>query len=383
MKLDCQKHLFNLEPDLHYLNNAYKSPLLKSAEEAAIKSLVRSRNPQLITPEDFFSESREVRKVFGELLHVPSQNIAIVPSTSYGFSSLLLNVKAKHKGKAITIGEEFPSGYFSLKKWCIEHAQELVIVKGNKSLPQQGLDWNKRILESIDENTSVVCMSAIHWATGLKYDLNAIGNKCKSVGSKFLVDGAQTIGALNIDIKACQIDGLVCAAYKCLFGPYSMSLMYIHDDFFGGKVLEEAWMNREGAEVFSGLSDYNESYLPGARRLNMGQTSNFILTPILLQGLRQIKEWGIENIQDYCKSLAVPFIEKMKMHGYDFEEEPYLCYHLFSVKIPKEKISIIQERLQEKNLKLSVRGEYLRISLSVFNNESDLAAFSEVLIEIA
>ncbi len=381
MKLACQKHLFNLDPDLHYLNTAYKSPLLKSAEEAAIKSLTRSRNPQLILPTDFFTESKEVRNLFGELLHVSGQNIAIIPSTSYGFSTIFLNIKGKPKGNAITVGEEFPSGYFALKKWSEEHEQNLVIVKGNKDLIQQGSDWNERILAAINNDTSVVCMSAIHWATGLQYDLKAIGQKCKSVGAKFLIDGAQTIGALNVDVQACHIDALICATYKCLYGPYSMALMYVDDGFFGGEALEEAWMNREGAEEFSSLSDYNESYMPAARRYNVGQTSNFILTPILLQGLKQIKEWGIDNIQDYCKSLAIPFIAQMKNHGYQFEEEPYICYHLFSVKIKDGKSALLQERLQANNCKLSQRGDYLRISLSVFNNESDLAALSEALIE--
>ena len=382
MKLTCQKHLFSLDEDIHYLNTAYKAPLLKSGEAAAINALIRSRNPQLITPDDFFEESKLVRKEFANIISSSPSSIAIIPSTSYGLSTLFQNITGKPNGNAITVSEEFPSGYFGLNKWCIEEDQSLVVVRDDDNLLQQGEDWNRRLLEAINLDTAVVCMSAIHWATGLKYDLEKIGAKCEEVGAKFLVDGAQTIGALPIDVVKCKIHGLVCAAYKCLFGPYSISLMYVHHDFFAGQPLEEAWMNREGAEDFSSLSDYNESYLPGARRFNMGQTSNFILTPILLAGLRQINDWGVANIQAYCGSLAQPFIANLKEHGFVFEEEPYLCKHLFSVKLDPSKIPKTIDRLKEKNLKLSVRGSHLRISVNVFNNKNDLDILENLLISL-
>ena len=52
-----QRHLFNLRKDIRYLNCAYKAPLLKSVEEAAIKALARDRNPSDIIPLDFFEET--------------------------------------------------------------------------------------------------------------------------------------------------------------------------------------------------------------------------------------------------------------------------------------------------------------------------------------
>lgn len=381
--MKSQKHLFRLPEGLHYLNCAYKAPLLIEGENAAIKSLMRSRNPTQISPADFFSESKKVRKEYAKIIHTSDKNVAIIPSTSYGFSTLFLNIEGKPNGKAIAISSEFPSGYFALQKWCSQHSQKLEIVEGDERLNQIGQDWNERLLTAIDETTSVVCMSAIHWSTGLKYDLEAIGAKCREVKAKFLIDGAQTIGALPVDVNKCHIDGLVCASYKCLHGPYSMCMLYVHDDFFGGQALEEAWMNRAEAENFSALSDYNMEYQEGAFRYNMGQTSNFILTPILLNGLRQINSWGVENIQNYCKELALPFISKMKALGYIFEEEPYICYHLFSVKIGIENVDRMKEIFTEKNLSLSIRGAYLRISLNVYNEAKDLNVLGQALALLA
>lgn len=380
--MQCQKDKFQLPEGLHYLNCAYKSPLMKSSKALAEASLNRALNPILIKPSDFFSETKLVRAEFAKVVHTTAKHVAIVPSTSYGFSTLFANIEGKPGGKAITVSNEFPSGFFAMKKWCAQHNQGLQIVAEDDALSVQGRAWNQRIIEAIDENTSVVCMSSIHWSTGYKYALAEIGAKCRQVGAKFLLDGAQTIGALPVNVKECKVDGLVCASYKCLYGAYSIACMYVDEYFFDKEPIEEAWMNRAEAENFSALSKYNMDYQEGAHRFNVGQTSNFITMPILLNGLRQINKWSVEAIQEYCRQLALPFLDQMKALGYAFEADSEICYHLFSVKIGEDKMERMKTILAERNLSLSMRGAFLRISLSVYNTPEDLEVLGEALIKL-
>ena len=74
-------------------------------------------------------------------------------------------------------------------------------------------------------------MSSIHWMNGTKFKLKEIGERCKKFGAMFIVDGTQSVGALKMDINEYNIDALVCASYKWLFGPYSMGLAYFSDQF--------------------------------------------------------------------------------------------------------------------------------------------------------
>ena len=85
--MNCQKHLFSLNEDVHYLNCAYKAPLLKSAEKAATNALIKDRNPFNLKADDFFSDVNKVKIEFGKLINSPKENIALIPSSSYGFSS--------------------------------------------------------------------------------------------------------------------------------------------------------------------------------------------------------------------------------------------------------------------------------------------------------
>ena len=158
--------------------------------------------------------------------------------------------------------------------------------------------------------------------------------------------------------------------------------MYVDEYFFDKDPIEEAWMNRDEAENFSALSKYNMNYQEGAYRFNVGQTSNFITMPILLNGLRMINEWSVEAVQSYCKELALPFIAKMEELGYAFEREEERCYHLFSIKVGLERMDHLGKILTKRNLSLSMRGAFLRISLNVYNTVEDLDTLAEALIEL-
>ena len=48
--MQSQKHLFSLRKDAHYLNCAYRAPLLKATEMAAVHALHRDRNPMDLVP---------------------------------------------------------------------------------------------------------------------------------------------------------------------------------------------------------------------------------------------------------------------------------------------------------------------------------------------
>lgn len=371
--MNAQKHLFSLDNDVHYLNCASKSPLLKTAESAAVQALIRARNPMQISANHFFEEAEEVRKSFGRIVNCAAANVALIPASSYGFSSVLKNTLPKKKGTAIVLEEEFPSGYFAAKRWCEEHDNKLIVVKPELGLDRLGANWNSKILDAIDENTSLVLISAIHWMTGLKYDIAAIGAKCAAVGAYFIVDGSQTVGALPIDVKALKIDALICAGYKWLFGSYSLGIAYIGDKFNQGVPIEESWMNRTNAHDLSTLTQYEPNYQPQAGRYNVGETSNFILMPILKAGLKQVNAWQVPNIQAYAKDLIQPLLTYLKSIGAVLETEAYFSNHLFALSLPEEvALDQFRENLTKNKIIISSRGKYLRVSVNVFNDSEDI-----------
>ncbi len=378
--LQSQKHLFNLATDVHYLNNAYKAPQLRAAEEAGIAALIKQRNPFLLRPSEFFEKVDILKSTFGKLVNCESESVTIIPSTSYGFASVLKNLNPKSGGKAILVQDEFPSGYFSIKRWAEENQSRIEMISPDPNAITKGESWNQRLLDAIDAKTSVVLISSVHWMTGVKFDLESIGAKCRKMGAVFIVDGTQSVGAMPIDVKTFHIDALICAAYKWLLGPYSIGLAYIGERFHQGIPLEESWMNRVNARDFGKLSDYAAQYSPGAARYTVGEASNFILLPMLQISLDQLLDWTPKAIQEYSKSLNTPLIRFIENHGGKVEPEPFRTEHLLSPKLPA---SIDQESLKKEleanQIFVSSRGEYLRVSINVFNDSQDLKALMDVI----
>ncbi len=342
--------------------------------------MVRDRNPAYITPVDFFKETDEVRILFGKIVNCLPSEVAIIPSASYGISSVLNNINCSKGQHAITIYKDFPSDYFSIKRWCDKNKVELKIVKVNEKLDLIGEIWNKKIINSINEKTALVILSSIHWMNGLKLDLESIGKKCRSVGAKLIVDGAQSVGVLPMDVKKFNIDALICPSYKWLFGPYSLGLAYMGSYFNNGIPIEESWLNRANAIDFCNLSDYDPKYKPDAGRFNVGETSNFILMPMLKQSLIQVNNWLNSDLQSYSRELIKPLISYLQEMGVKFESDTYFSSHMFGLKLPKEVNSeLLKENLIKKNIYLSLRGNTIRVSIHVFNTNEDIEKLIEVI----
>ena len=376
--IKCQKHLFNLDPNEYYLNCAYKSPLLKKGELLAINAIKKERNPSYLKPNNYFEISEEIRTEFSKIIKSHKNEVAIMPSSSYGFANVFNNIRT-YGNKAIVVENEFPSGYFSVKKWCSENNIQLEVIERKKLSAE---DWNKKIIESIDSSTSVVLISSIHWTNGTKFDLKEIGEKCKINNTYFIVDGTQSVGAMSIDVKDFKIDALICAGYKWLFGPYSMALGYFSEKFYNGRPIEESWMNRTNAQDFSNLTEYDSKYKPMAGRYNVGETTNFILSPIMLNGLKQINSWGINNIDSYCKNLSKIVISELSPLGVVFENENFFTSHLFSLGLPNHlNLLSFKKILEEKKVRVSVRESNLRVSINVFNDENDINKLVETVKE--
>ena len=371
--MNCQKHLFQLPEGIHYLNCAYMSPLLKSVEESGIEGMRLKRNPLSIKPVDFFTGAVSVRQKFSQMVGCDPAQVALMPSVSYGMNSVIRNIPRSKGQHALTLSEEFPSCYYTAQRWCSDHGADLRVIARNDDIPRKGKEWNTRILEAINKDTAFVVMASVHWMNGTMFDLEKIGARCREVGAKLIVDGSQSVGALPIDAKTCKIDALICAAYKWLMGPYSTALSYIHEDFNNGVPLEESWMTRPNSERFDRLTQYEEGYKPGAIRFDVGQSSNFIFLPMLDEALRQLLEWGVENIQEYSRKLGAPLIDYFLDKGTPVDDESHRAHHLMGLQLPAgTNGEALVSELQSRNVYVSLRGNNIRISINVFNNEADV-----------
>lgn len=378
--LSCQRSLFQLPPDIHYLNAAYMSPLLTSVYEAGIAGLQWKLDPSKITSRDFFDLPDVIRNKIGSLINAPASQIAITPSASYGLKAAIENLPKDSGNHAVVVQHEFPSAHYTIAKWCQKYGQELKIVKPSQSEAERGREWNERLLESINDETTAVILSPLHWSDGTLFDVKRIGEKCKKVNARLIVDGTQSVGMLPIDIAGYSIDVLACACHKWLLGPYSLGFAYYDESYNDGEPIEDPWMNRANATDFANLSNFTDEYRSGAARYNMGETTSPIHLRMLAQALDIIKNWGVENLQRYTGELIKPLLDYLRNKNLWVEDDAFRANHLLGFTLPSsaDKNQILQE-LQRRKVFVSLRGNNIRVSPHIYNDERDISALIEAL----
>lgn len=371
--MKCQRAKFMLPRKVAYLNCAYMAPMMKKVEKAGIKGIQMKRKPYQVTQDDFFHDTETLRTLYAEVINAPEPNrIVVVPSASYGLANVANNLKLKKGEKIIVLGEQFPSNVYPWMTACKAAGATLQIIEPPTGNESRGARWNAEIIDAIDEKTRLIALGHIHWADGTLFDLKAIREKTREVGALMVIDGTQSVGAMPFDVQEFEPDALVCAGYKWLMGPYSIGLAYYGPAFDEGQPIEDNWINRFESENFANLINYQDGYQPGALRYEVGEHSNFILLPMLLAAVKQIRSWGVENIQTYCRELSEPFLEKITALGYQMEEEDYRSAHLFGIRLgPNHNLEKLQKSLKANKVSVSVRGSAIRIAPNVYNDKLD------------
>ena len=374
--LDCQQHLFSLPPESHYLNCAFMSPLAHSVEEAGVEGLQRKRDPAAITPAMFFDECNEVRTLFGRLINVPADRVAIIPSASYGIATAARNIPVSTGQNLVILHEQFPSNVYSWRRLADENEAELRVV--GPSTPN--MSWDALVQDAIDSRTATVAISAVHWTDGTLFNLEAIGKRAREVGATFVVDATQSVGALPMDATALGIDALICAAYKWLLGPYSIGAAYFSNKFDVGVPIEENWIVRAGSEQYAGLVKYQDAYQPGALRYDVGERSNFILLPMMIAGLRLVLRLQPVRIQEYIRHLTSSFVDEIRALGYIVGEPEECAAHLFGIRCPAGvPMDRVTHELKRRRVSISLRGDAIRVSPHVYNHAADISALESAL----
>jgi len=371
--LDNQSQLFNLPEDITYLNCSYMSPMLKSVAKVGMQGIYGKEDPTSVKPTDFFDNTLALRSEFAKLINTTAAHCAIVPSVSYGMANVAKNVEAGKGDNIVVADEQFPSNIYAWMALREEKGVEIKFVAPPAIAEGRGRKWNEQILDAIDSNTKLVSTGHVHWADGTLFDLEAIRARTKEVGALMVIDGTQSIGALPFDVARFQPDAVVASGYKWMMGPYSTAMAYYGDYFNDGRPIENNWMNRLHSEDFGNLINYQEAYQPGMVRYEVGESANFILTPMLTEAIRQINEWGTQNIQDYCQQLAAPFIQELRELGVQVAPEEERGHHLFGLRLSDAfDMGRVKNTFAERKIFVSVRGDSIRVSPNLYNSEKDL-----------
>ncbi len=377
--LACQRPLFDLPPEIIYLNCAYMSPSLRTVTQAGEEGVRRKSTPWQIEPRDFFSGADRARDLFAPLIGAKADDIAIVPSASYGIATAAANVAIEQGQSIVIVEDQFPSNVFAWRQLAQNKGARIITVARPDS---QWATWSEAVWSEINETTAVVALPHCHWTDGALFDLEGISARCRAVGAALVLDLSQSLGALPIDVRTVGADFIVSPCYKWLLGPYSLGFLYVAPRHQNGIPLEQTWIGRRNAEDFARLTDYVEDWDLGARRFDMGARPQLHLMPMACAALEQITAWEIPRIAATLGQLTRHIADHARALGLATPPEGERAPHFIGVRFPSGMPEGLLAELKQRNIYVSARADSLRITPHLYNDDYDIDMLFDALKEL-
>ena len=138
----------------------------------------------------------------------------------------------------------------------------------------------EKVEAAMTDRTRLVALSHVDWTTGEELPLDGISAAARERGALTLVDGAQSVGNIGVDIPATGVDMYAFTGHKWLLGPEGMGAFYVRPDC-------RVRSTSVGYLSLAGGFDYTGDYElhPGARRFEASTIS-----PALAGGFAQAAE---------------------------------------------------------------------------------------------
>lgn len=232
------------------------------------------------------------------LLNSPPDRLALVPTTTDAMAGALNAIDWRPGDNVVVPANEFPGVLYP----CLHLARRGVDVRQVPVDRHCDLD---RVLGAIDRRTRAVAISHVHWQTGHRVDLTALGAACQAGGALSIVDAIQSVGGVPVDVTAAGIDVLAAGAYKWLMAIPGTAVVYASPRFLEQVVPDRAGhVNIDAAAA--GTSRI--AWVAGAARFHVGGPINAALIA-LEQSVDLLMGIGIAAIQTHVGTLLDRLID--------------------------------------------------------------------------
>lgn len=211
-----------------YLNTGSVGPL--PAETAA--AMAELSDYELRTGRahiDYWAEALrrmdEARASVAAVLTADAADVALSHSTSDGVSAGVWSIDWRAGDRAVTTTLEHPGGVGALYNLRARRGIEIAFVDVAPERDEEDIvaDFDA----AIDERTRAIVLSHVLWASGRVMPIERLAAIAHERGAVVIVDGAQSAGAMRVDLAATGADVYAVPAQKWLLGPEGMGAVAV------------------------------------------------------------------------------------------------------------------------------------------------------------
>src|SRR5579884_4196315 len=164
--------------DRVWLNCAHQGPLPRVAVEEAHEAVAWKVRPYELTAERFAGVPARLRRALGRLLGVPTDEVILGNSASYGLHLLANGLPWREGDEVPLVRGDFPS---VLLPWLGLEGRG---VRARYVRPARHLPDPDELAAALTPRTRVFCCTWVHSFSGVACDLQALGAACRANGTR-------------------------------------------------------------------------------------------------------------------------------------------------------------------------------------------------------
>jgi len=321
------------------------------------------------------TKNESVRKLTATLLNASPDEIAVTASVSAGLNALAsaLNFTGP-RNKVVVSDFEFPT---NAQIWHAQEPRGARVVHVPRSA--DGYIPAEMFEKAIDEQTQLVAITHVCFRNGAKLDIPGIVRLARAKGAKVLLDCYQSVGSLDIDVKALDVDFAAGGMLKYLLGTAGIGFLYARDACVRSLVpTNSGWFAQ--AEITAMDITANRP-APNARRFEAG-TPPVVNCYAAEAGLKMLLKIGTPAIEKRNYALTRRCMQRLEEIGWPSITPAQDERRGATVAVPSCNSAGLSAELMKRDIVTSYRDDNVRASFHFYNNDDDVESFIAAMQEL-
>jgi len=247
---------FPLKEGLTYFNNGTIGPssgyvldkmihhMMHYNTEAATIDYKEGSGPELLTG---YFPYEALRTKLGKIINCDFSEVSLVQNATFGMNYVGMGLDLKKGDELLNTNQEHGGGFgawqlLAKRKGCV-YKQAKMPVPAND--PQEIFD---AIFKEVTPKTKVIAIPHMVSVYGTIMPVKAICTEARRRGIFTVLDGAQCVGHIDVDVKDISCDAYYSSLHKWLLAPAGSGLLYISKDLapnIWSTIASYQWDNKE------------------------------------------------------------------------------------------------------------------------------------------
>jgi selenocysteine lyase/cysteine desulfurase len=365
---------YKVNNELIWLNNCGTTPIGEYQKKIVFEFLEDySRHGILTEVEKYLHLKKTITQIISKLINSEEDEIGIIHNTSEGMNLISHEINLSAGDEILLLENEYPSNVYPFEHWKNKSVQINFIPLADT--PKKFLE---NFLNTISNQTKYVSLSLVHWCTGMPLPIEEIGKICKEKNINLIIDGAQGVGLVDVDVKKMNIGYMSFPAWKWLLGPLGLGIIYVSKKNLELKV--PIFKGQNSVIQADEYLPYKSEWKKGADRYEYS-TSSMSDWVYFKSSLLFLQEIGFDKVKKRIYELTNYLADRARKKGYEIELDKFkeLNTGILSIKHPSIESNEIHLKLKANKVVSALRLGKIRLAPHIYILENQLEKVASLL----